>query len=112
MVGIRWFRRPPKPSSREAEKASPKPALRSPTPLAIQGNIFDSYRVSPDGDSDSSAEVIIVDDSSLGKYIVNLPQLDEDRVRALDLLKQNLRNAIPVEAAGSPEQILDYLWKP
>jgi flagellar protein FlaI len=82
------------------------------SPVVVQGNIVDSYRIPPEGDPDSSAEVLIVDNDSFGRYVVKLPPLDERLKRALNLLKDNLRNAIPVEVSGSPEQVLrKYLWE-
>ena len=44
--------------------------------------------------------------------IVRLPYVTKREEQALALLKENLRNAIPVETAGSPEQVLGkYLWE-
>jgi flagellar protein FlaI len=87
-------------------------ASEQPLPLAVQGEVVDSYRVPDNAEPDSSAEVFIVDRESFGQYIVRLPFLTKKESEALALLKDNLRNAIPVEVAGSPQQILQsYLWK-
>ena len=84
----------------------------SPPPLTVQGEVIDSYRVPADADADSSAEFTIVDRDSFGSCIVRLPYVTRSEEQALDLLKENLRNAIPVETAGSPEQVLGkYLWE-
>ncbi len=80
--------------------------------VAVQGNIVDQYRIPADAEPDASAEVLIVDNDSFGKYVVNLPPLDERELQTLNLLKENLRNAIPVETSGSPQQVLErYLWE-
>jgi len=84
----------------------------SPPPLTIQGEVIDSYRVPADADPDSSAEFTIVDRDSFGSCVVSLPYVTRKEEQALALLKENLRNAIPVDTAGSPEQVLrKYLWE-
>ena len=84
----------------------------SPPPLTVQGEVIDSYRVPADADPDASAEFTIVDRDSFGTCIVRLPYVTKKEEQALALLKENLRNAIPVETAGSPEQVLGkYLWE-
>jgi flagellar protein FlaI len=90
----------------------PRSAPDSLSPIAIQGDIIDSYRIPPNGDPDSSAEVFIAESNSFGQYAVRLPPLTDAQLQALGLLKDNLRNAIPVDASGSPQQVLErYLWE-
>jgi archaeal flagellar protein FlaI len=80
--------------------------------LAVQGVIVDSYRVPADADPDACAEFTIVDQDTFGTCFVRLPPLKKREQNALELLKMNLRNAIPVESSGSPEQVLEkYLWE-
>jgi len=81
-------------------------------PVAVEGSIVDQYRIPADADPDESAEVIIADVNSFGRYTVRLPFLDEGELGALNLLKDNLRNAIPVETSGTPREVLEkYLWE-
>jgi flagellar protein FlaI len=98
---------------KEAEGQPETPELEEiPPPLTVQGTIIERYRVPSNGDPDSSAEVLVVDDNTFGKYIARLPSLTKRQKAALELLRVNLRNAIPVEVAGSPQQILErYLWE-
>jgi flagellar protein FlaI len=100
-------------SKRTEPVAEEKPVeLEQPAPLTVQGDVIDSYRVPPDAEPDASAELTIVDHDSFGCCIVRLPFLTKEETRALDLLKDNLRNAIPVETSGTPQQVLErYLWE-
>lgn len=94
------------------KESDPSEPEESPPPLTIQGEVVESYRVPADADPDSSAEFTIVDRDSFGSCIVRLPFVTKREEQALALLKENLRNAIPVETAGSPEQVLrKYLWE-
>jgi len=87
-------------------------AQESPPPLTVQGEVIESYRVPANAEADSSAEFTIVDRDSFGSCVVRLPFLTRKEEQALALLKENLRNAIPVETAGSAEQVLrKYLWE-
>jgi len=77
-----------------------------------EGTVVDSYRIPAGGDPDSSALVTVVDNGSFGKYLVTLPFLNSHESRTLKLIQDNLRNSIPIEATGSPEQILgNFLWE-
>ncbi len=112
MVDLAWLRRASKPKPQETAQTSPLSAPQSLTAIAVQGNIIDSYRIPSNGDPDSSAEVFIADSNTFGQYIVKLPPLADAQLQALNLLKDNLRNAIPVETSGSPRQVLErYLWE-
>jgi flagellar protein FlaI len=74
---------------------------------AIRGRVVDSYRVPKGAPREASAQVYIVENDSFGHYVVKLPQLDNAADEALELLKSNLRNAIPAEVTGSAEEILE-----
>jgi flagellar protein FlaI len=112
MAVFSWLRRASNPKPVETVDVFAAPATHAAASVAVKGNIIDSYRVPANGDPDSSAEVLIAEDESFGKYIVRLPALDGKELRALGLLKDNLRNAIPVEVSGSPEQVLlKYIWQ-
>jgi archaeal flagellar protein FlaI len=88
----------------QAEEAEPH--------LAVQGTIVDSYRVPAEADPDASAEFTIVDQDTFGKCMVRLPPLTRREQNVLELMKMNLRNAIPVESSGSPDRVLEkYLWE-
>lgn len=85
-----------------------------PTPPKIpsEATILDRYRVPSGAESDASAEVTIYELDSLGHYFAVPPHLDVEEARALQLLKDNLRDAIPVTATGSPEELIErYLWE-
>jgi archaeal flagellar protein FlaI len=107
-LGIR--RKAPKlDSATQSEKDHSEEAE---TQLAVQGVIVDSYRVPEDADPDASAEFTIVDQDTFGTCFIRLPPLKKREQNALELLKMNLRNAIPVESSGSPEQVLEkYMWE-
>ncbi len=112
MVDLSWLRRPPKPKHQGTAQAPTRQPPHSPPAITIHGNVIDSYRIPPNGDPDSSDEVFITDSNSFGQYVVQLPPLAGVQLQALNLLKDNLRNAIPVDASGSPQQVLErYLWE-
>ncbi|MDA4129059.1 MAG: type II/IV secretion system ATPase subunit [Thaumarchaeota archaeon] len=93
-------------------KSSEPPEATLLLPTSIQGKIVDTYRVPQKAGLDASAQVFIVDDNSFGQHFIKLPPLDVAEIQALDLLKENLRSAIPVETSGSAEEILEeYLWE-
>ncbi len=74
--------------------------------------ILDRYMVPQRADPEAGAEITVYELDSLGRYSVSLPRLDEEEQEALSLLKGNLRNAIPVDAEGSSEQVVEkYLWE-
>jgi len=74
--------------------------------------ILDRYTVPRGADSDAGAAITIYEFDSLGRYSVSLPPLDTEERGALGLLKGNLRNAIPLEATGSSEEVVEkYLWE-
>ena len=109
LSGRLWGQKRPKEGRKGPQESEPQ---ESPPPLTVQGEVIDSYRVPADADPDSSAEFTIVDRDSFGSCIVRLPYVTRSEEQALNLLKENLRNAIPVETAGSPEQVLGkYLWE-
>jgi flagellar protein FlaI len=92
------------------EKALLPPLVVSP-PEEITG-ILDTYRIPSGGGPDSSAQVFIVEEDGLGKYLVRLPTLDPEERAALGLLRANLLDSIPVEATGEPRNVVsDYVSK-
>jgi flagellar protein FlaI len=112
MAGFSRLNRRPKTQPVAVPESQQHPGPPPAPPLAVQGEIIDSYRVPASGDSNASAEVIIAVNESFGQYLVRLPLLNEKQAQALALLKSNLRNSIPVEASGSPKQVLEkYLWE-
>ncbi len=99
------------PQTRPALPSTPRPA---PPPERIPDGavVLEKYRVPAGADSDSSAEVTIFEADSMGRYHVALPPLDSEESRALSILRDNLRSAIPVDASGSPEEVIErYLWE-
>jgi archaeal flagellar protein FlaI len=79
-------------------------------PEEIRG-VLDTYRVPAGGKPDSSAEIFIVEEEGIGKYLVRLPRLSHDEQRALGLLHANLLDSIPSDAAGDPREVVeDYIW--
>jgi flagellar protein FlaI len=91
----------------------------APIPIAVQppkippdAPVLDRYRVPAGADPDAAAVVTVFELDSLGKYSVSLPHLDADEQGALSLLRSNLRNSIPVDAAGTAEEVVErYLWQ-
>lgn len=80
-------------------------------PEEIHG-VLDTYRVPANGKADSSAEVFIVDQEGVGRYLVRLPKLDEEEARALASLRGTLLDTIPVEASGDPREVVaEHLWR-
>ncbi len=73
--------------------------------------VLDTYRVPSNGSPDASAEVFVVEEGGEGKYLVRLPKLSQEEKEALDLLRVNLLDSIPVNASGdSREVVADYIW--
>ncbi len=94
-----------------SSKARPKEAtgpgpLKLPPPPKLIGSVLDTYRVPKNGGPDSSAEVFVVDDEGLGKYLVKLPELDDREAAAVSVLKKNLIDSIPADATGRPEDVI------
>jgi len=110
---IKFFTHGSKPVEQEQPgKTAGGDAIKQSEPIIPHGQIVDTYRVPDTGDSDASAEIFIVDNNTFGQYIVREPYLDDGEVFALDLLKKNLRDAIPVETSGRVEQVIErYFWE-
>ena len=90
---------------------SPEAAPPLSPPEEISG-VLDTYRVPASGGPDSSAQVFVVDDDGVGRYLVRLPKLSSEEKGCLELLRTNLLDSIPVEASGSPEEVIsNYVWK-
>ena len=102
--------------SRKAEEgagggADETPPDEATAPEEITG-VLDTYRVPANGDPDSSAQVFVVEEDGLGRYLVRLPKLGAEERRALDLLRANLLDSIPAEASGEPRAVVsDYVLK-
>ena len=89
------------------ESRAPPPA----PPEDISG-VLDTYTIPAGGGPDSSAQIFVVDDGGLGRYLVRLPKLSPDEKKCLELLRANLLDSIPVEASGDPREVVsDYVWK-
>lgn len=88
-----------------------RPVSKVEPPEVIEG-VVDTYRIPSNARPDASAQIFIVEEGGLGRYLVRLPTLDEKEREALLLLKTNMLNAIPVGASGDPrEAVEEYLWK-
>ncbi len=88
------------------------PTEAPPPKIPPHAVILDRYRVPAAGDPDSAAQVTIFESDSTGRYFVELPQLDAEEQHGLELLRDNLRNAIPVGRGGSPEETIEeYIWE-
>jgi len=93
----------------EDERATGAPAR--PPPEEISG-VLDTYRIPTGGSPDSSAQVFVVDEEGVGKYLVRLPELDAEERQALEVLRANLLDSIPVEAQGEPREVVsDYVFR-
>jgi len=85
-----------------AEKESPE----------IVGGVLDTYRIPANGGPDSSAEIFVVDEDGIGKYLVRFPRMSPEEEKALELLRANLLDSIPVDSTGSPATVVgDYIWQ-
>ena len=86
------------------------PAAPDP-PEEITG-VLDTYRIPANGNPDSSAQIFVVDEDGMGRYLVRPPRLDPGEKAALDLLRANLLDSIPAEAKGEPlEVVSDYVTR-
>ena len=82
-----------------------------PPPEEFRG-VLDTYRVPAGAKEDASAEIIIVEESGVGRYLVRPPRLDAGEAEALRVLRTGLVDSIPVEAEGDPRQgVSEYAWK-
>ena len=94
----------------QADESTGEEEARSVT--VVEGEILETYRVPADAPEDASAKVIIVDRNQFGEYRVELPSISEKEGEALELLRQNLVNAIPTQVSGTVESIVEkYLWE-
>jgi archaeal flagellar protein FlaI len=91
--------------------ARPSPPMPPPVPEEISG-VLDTYRIPAGGSQDASAQVFVVDEDGLGKYLVRLPKLSAVEKKALELLHANLLDSIPAEASGDPREVVsNYVWR-
>jgi len=76
------------------------------------GGVLDTYRVPVGGGPDNSAEVFVVDQDGVGRYLVRLPRLSQEETQALKRLRLNMLDSIPLVASGNPSEIVaDYIWR-
>jgi len=102
------FGRVNRPPSDRAQAQNPR--IVEP-PEEIEG-VLDTYRVPAGARPDASAEVFIVEEDGVGRYLVRLPRLSDEERKALELLKANLLDSIPVNADGDPRNVVgEYMWK-
>ncbi|HKT21156.1 MAG TPA: hypothetical protein VJR06_00840, partial [Nitrososphaerales archaeon] len=95
--------------NRRAKEQEPERTVEPPE--EIRG-VLDTYRVPAGGKPEASAEIFVVDEDGAGKYLVRLPRLSERELRALEILRLNLLDSIPAEAAGEPRDVVaDYIWR-
>jgi len=81
-------------------------------PPEFIGGVIDTYRVPANGGPDTSAEVFVVDEDGVGRYLVRLPKLSKEEGQALQQLRLNLLESIPLEASGNPREVVaDYVWR-
>jgi flagellar protein FlaI len=80
-------------------------------PEEIRG-VLDTYRVPAGASPDASAEIFVVEEDGVGRYLVRLPKLSDDEARALRNLRANLIDSIPADANGEPREVVaEYIWK-
>ena len=80
-------------------------------PEEIQG-VLDTYRVPTGAPPEVSAEVFVVDEDGVGRYLVRLPRLSDEEEKGLQLLKANLFDSIPADSDGDPKDVVsEYMWK-
>jgi type IV secretory pathway ATPase VirB11/archaellum biosynthesis ATPase len=95
----------------EEREVRPQVPAQIEPPEEISG-VLDTYRVPPGGKPDASAEVFIVDDEGNGKYLVRLPKLGDVEKEALEVLRVNLLDSIPLDAKGDPREVVaNYIWQ-
>jgi archaeal flagellar protein FlaI len=95
---------------RQTDDPSPEEGSRViEAPELIEG-VVDTYRVPAGGQADSSAQVFVVDRDGMGKYLVRSPTMGKEEAGALQVLRANLLNSIPLGVEGSPRDVVtDYL---
>jgi archaeal flagellar protein FlaI len=80
-------------------------------PEEITG-VLDTYRVPAGGKPDASAEVFIVEEDGVGRYLVRPPRLTEPEREALGALRGNLLDSIPADATGETREVIaDYITR-
>ena len=76
------------------------------------GGVLDTYRVPAGAAPDASAEVFVVEEEGVGKYLVRPPKLSNEEREAIDLLRSNLVDSVPVDARGDTREVVaDYMWR-
>jgi len=97
---------------RDPRDGEAEPTPLPPLPQEEISGVLDTYRIPANGGPDSSAQIFVVDDDGLGRYLVRLPRLSPDEKKVLDLLRANLLDSIPAETSGDPKEVVsDYVWK-
>jgi archaeal flagellar protein FlaI len=93
---------------RNEHERSPEPTggmKRVEPPEEIRG-VLDTYRVPAGGSPEASAEVFIVDENGVGKYLVRLPKLSMEEREALELLRESLMDSVPADTSGEPQDVI------
>jgi len=76
------------------------------------GGVLDTYKVPAGAAPDASAEVFVVEEEGVGKYLVRPPKLSNEEREAIDLLRSNLVDSVPVDARGDTREVVaDYMWR-
>ena len=92
-------------AQREAPNSPTDAARRVEQPEVVCG-VLDTYRVPSGKGPDASAEVFVVDEDGVGRYLVRHPRLSVEEEAALDLLQKSLLESVPGEAKGEPREII------
>jgi len=113
MADLHWLHRPPKPRTHKIVTAPSNSSSRTCSPVAVQGNIVDSYFFPADAPESARAQVLIAERATICTYFVRYPELTPEQADALTILKENLEYYFPsVEAFSNSEQMItQYLWK-
>jgi flagellar protein FlaI len=106
--GWQIFRRSNEPPSEHVKVQAPS-KLEPPEEI---GGVLDTYRVPAGAPPDASAEVFVVEEDGVGRYLVRLPKLSDEEGKALELLRANLVDSIPAEEDGDPRDVVaEYVRK-
>lgn len=99
------FRRTP--TQEMADPRTRNPKIQPPEPII--GSVVDTYPVAGAGGT-GSVQVYVVDEDGFGRYLVRPPVLSELERDALEILKRNLWDTVPVGLAATPKTALsDYV---
>ncbi len=97
---------------REGQSPEAERGPRALPPPEEIGGVLDTYRIPAGASADASAEVFVVEENGVGRYLVRLPRLDDNEREALEALRVHLIDSIPPEATGDPREVVaEYIWK-